>query len=280
MSTQSQARVHLYSNHLAHSKMSYAYNKTLVVGATSGIGWALAEKIVQDGKRVIIVGRRQDKLDEFQKKHGSDKVDSIVFDISKLDEIPKFVQDVTSKHADLDSVFLNAGIQRGFDFSKPDTVDLGVLELEFRTNYLSYMHLTTAFIPFMQKQDKETSFIYTTSGLALLPLPRCPNYCASKAALHHMILVLREQLRAGPGDIKVIEIFPPAVQTELHDAKHQPDIKDGGNIGMPLEEFTDEAWAGLTEGKEQIPVGFVAKAFEAFEDKRQELFHGMMMKMH
>jgi short-subunit dehydrogenase involved in D-alanine esterification of teichoic acids len=259
--------------------MSFAYKKVLVIGATSGIGWALAEKIVQDGKHVVIVGRRKEKLDEFEKKYGSEKVDSIVFDISKLDEIPKFVQTVTSKHPDLDSVFLNAGIQRGFDFSKPETVDLSVLELEFKTNYLSYMHLTTAFIPFLQKQEKETSFIYTTSGLALLPLPRCPNYCASKAALHHMILVLREQLRAGPGNIKVIEIFPPAVQTELHDEKHQPDIKDGRNIGMRLDEFTDAAWAGLTKGEEQIPVGFVAKAFDAFESKRQEMFKGFMMNM-
>lgn len=266
------------ANHITPN-MTYAYNKTLVVGATSGIGWAIAERIVQAGKQVVIVGRRKEKLDEFEKKYGSEKVSSIVFDISKLDEIPKFVRDVTSKHSDLDSVFLNAGIQRGFDFSKPNTVDLSMIELEFRTNYLSYMYLTTAFTPFLQKQNKETSFIYTTSGLALLPLPRCPNYCASKAALHHMILVLREQLKAGPGDIKIIEIFPPAVQTELHDEKHQPDIKDGGNIGMPLEEFTDTAWKGLTEGKEQIPVGFVAKAFDAFENKRQEMFHGIMMNM-
>lgn len=252
--------------------MSLKYNKVLVIGATSGIGWALAERIVQDGKQAVIVGRRQDRLDEFQKKHGSDKVDGVVFDITKLDEIPKFVKDVTSKHPDLDCVFLNSGIQRGFDFSKPETVDLDVLELEFRTNYLSYMHLTTAFIPFLQKQDKETSLVYTTSGLALLPLPRCPNHCASKAALHHMILVLRHQLASGPGNIKVIEIFPPAVQTELHDEKHQPDIKNGRSMGMRLDEFTDGAWKGLVEGKDQIPVGFSAQAFDAFETRRQELW--------
>ena len=253
--------------------MSLKYNKVLVLGATSGIGWALAEKIVQDGKHAIIVGRRQEKLDEFQQAHGSEKVSSYDFDITKLDKIPQFVKEVTTAHPDLDCVFLNSGIQRGFDFSKPETIDLDMLEVEFRTNYLSYMHLTTAFIPFLQAQEKkETSLIYTTSGLALMPLPRCPNYCASKAALHHMILVLRHQLSNGPGNIKVIEIFPPAVQTELHDAKHQPDITDGGNIGMPLSEFTDEAWKGLVEGKEQIPVGFVGKAFDAFENKRQEMY--------
>lgn len=257
--------------------MPFQYKKVLIIGATSGIGWALAEKIVENGTHVVIVGRRQEKLDEFQKKHGSDKVDSVVFDITNLDAIPKFATDVTKKHPDLDSIFLNSGMQRGFDFSKPGTIDLNVLELEFKTNYLSYMHLTTAFIPFLQKQEKETSLIYTTSGLALIPLPRCPNYCASKAALHHMILVLREQLRSGPGNIKVIEIYPPAVQTELHDEKHQPDIKDGGNIGMPLAEFTENAWAGLEKGEEQIPVGMSAKSFEAFEKKRQELFHAMMV---
>lgn len=257
--------------------MSLKYNKVLVLGATSGIGWALAEKIVEDGKHVIIVGRRQEKLDEFVRKYGSDKVDTIAFDITKLDEIPEFVKDVTIKHPDLDSIILNSGIQRGFDFSKPDTVDLDVLELEFKTNYLSYMHLTTALIPFLQKQERKTSLIYTTSGLALLPLPRCPNYCASKAALHHMILVLREQLRTGPGNIKVIEIFPPAVQTELHDAKHQPDIKDGAHVGMPLDEFTKEAWTKLVNGDEQIPVGFVVKAFESFESKRQEMYQNMMV---
>ncbi|KAF1363032.1 NAD(P)-binding protein [Lizonia empirigonia] len=265
--------------------MSLKYNKVLVLGATSGIGWALAEKVVQDGKQVIVVGRRQEKLDEFCHglesllPHGKDKVSTKAFDITKLEEIPKFVQDMIKEHPDLDSIILNSGIQRGFDFSKPHTVDLEVLELEFRTNYLSYMHLTTAFIPFLQK-DNETSLIYTTSGLALLPLPRCPNYCASKAALHHMILVIREQLRAGPGNIKVIEMFPPAVQTELHDAKHQPDIKDGGKIGMPLNEFTEETWKKLTNGDEQIPVGFVVNAFEKFEKTRQGMFHDIMMKMH
>ena len=46
---------------------------------------------------------------------------------------------------------------------------------------------------------------------------------------------------------------------------------------MPLEEFTEEAWGKLSKGDEQIPVGFSAKAFEVFEGKRQELFHGLVM---
>lgn len=259
--------------------MSLQYSKVLIIGATSGIGHAYAEKVVQSGKHVVIVGRRKEKLDEFVSKHGADKVDSIEFDITKLGEIPSFVKDVTNQHPDLDCIIINSGVQRGFNFAKPETVDLSEAELEFTTNYTAYLHLTKAFVPFLQKQDKETALVYTSSGLALLPLVRCPNYSATKAALHHFILALREQLADGPGKIKVVEIFPPAVQTELHDQKHQPDIKDGRNYGMPLEEFTKESWAGLVEGKEQIPVGFSKDAFDKFEMTRQEMFQGMVKSM-
>lgn len=48
----------------------------------------------------------------------------------------------------------------------------------------------------------------------MVPLLRCPNYCASKAALHHWLLVLREQLKET--NVKVIEIFPPAVQSKMN----------------------------------------------------------------
>lgn len=259
-------------------KMSLKYNKVLLLGATSGIGLAYAEKVVEDGKKVIVVGRRKENLDAFVEKHGNSKAEAVVFDITDLDKISSFAEDITSRHPDLDCVVLNSGIQRGFDFTKPETVDLSVLELEFTTNYISYIHLTKAFLPHLQKQEKETSLIYTSSGLALVPLVKRLNYCASKAALHHFILCLREQMKEGPGNVKVIEIFPPAVQTELHDEKHQPDIKNGRAMGMPLDQFTEESWAKLVQGDEQIPVGFVVNAFNSFEKSRQEMFH-MMAKM-
>ena len=121
---------------------------------------------------------------------------------------------------------------------------------------------------------------------------RAPNYCASKAALHHFILVLREQLRGSK--VKIVELFPPAVQSkpypyaapcaiplrsgpaELYDEKHQPDIKNGRQIGMPLKQFTDEAYQELAEGKEEVLVGESRDWYEAFEGERQKLFRGMV----
>ncbi|KAI4246380.1 MAG: hypothetical protein L6R40_002048 [Gallowayella cf. fulva] len=253
--------------------MPFPYKRVLCIGATSGIGEALASRLVGEGANVIVVGRRKEKLEAFVHKHGKDKATAVPFDITELDKIPNFATNITSTYPDLDCVFVNSGIQRGVDFSKPDTVDMQTLETEFRTNYLSYLALTKAFLPFMQGKQQESALIFTTSGLALVPITRCPNYCASKAALHHWILVLRKQLRESR--IKVVELFPPAVQTELHDEKHQPDIKNGGQIGMPLGLFTDEAYAGLAAGKEEIVVGDAADWYNAFEPQRQDVFNQM-----
>jgi short-subunit dehydrogenase involved in D-alanine esterification of teichoic acids len=100
-------------------------------------------------------------------------------------------------------------------------------------------------------------------------MARAPNYCATKAALHHFILTLRVQLEPFP--VQVIELFPPAVQTELHDAKHQPTIENGGQIGIPIEEFMEQAWAGIVDGKDEIPVGFVVSLLEKIDGPRKTM---------
>ncbi|KAL0261941.1 hypothetical protein SLS55_003376 [Diplodia seriata] len=253
--------------------MGFSYNKVLLIGATSGIGAGLADKFVQEGVKVVAVGRRKEKLDAFVAKHGGDQAASVVFDITNLSSIPRFVDEVTAAHPDIDSVFLNSGIQRGMNFTKPDKVDLGTFDLELTTNYTSFIHLTKYLLPFLQKQHNPTSIIYTTSGLALAPINFCPNYCATKAALHHFVLVLREQMKDGGfASLKVIEVFPPAVQTELHDADKQPYIENGRQLGMPLADFIAETWEGLANGREQIPVGTSKMSFEGWEQERQKAF--------
>ena len=154
---------------------------------------------------------------------------------------------------------------------------MDVIQEEFVTNYLSQLAITKAFIPFLKRKESETALVYTTSGLAMIPVPRCMKYCATKAAMHQFILSLRVQLIETK--IKVIELYPPAVQTELHDAKHQPDLKDGHLMGMPLDEFTEEAYQGLAGGYEQIPVGRSKLSFQAFELKRQNVFSEVVKAM-
>lgn len=250
--------------------MGFQYKKVLVIGATSGIGRALAERFINEGSYVIAVGRRKERLEELVHKYGHDKVSAVPFDITKMNAIPAFATNVIGTHEDLDCIMLNSGIQRKVDFSKPEEVDMDVVNEEFVTNYLSQVAITKEFLPFLIKKSTETALVYTTSGLAMVPITRCMNYCATKAAMHQFILSLRVQLLDT--NVKVIELFPPAVQTELHDAKHQPDIKDGNQMGMPLNEFTEETYKGLAGGYEQIPIGRSKGSFQAFEVKRQEIF--------
>ena len=70
--------------------MPFQYKRVLVIGATSGIGEALASRFVAEGSNVIVVGRRKEKLAEFVHKHGKDKSTAVPFDITELDKISNF----------------------------------------------------------------------------------------------------------------------------------------------------------------------------------------------
>jgi NADP-dependent 3-hydroxy acid dehydrogenase YdfG len=71
--------------------MSYPYKHVLLIGATSGIGRAMADHFIVNGMKVTAVGRRQERLNDFVAQHGSEKASGIAFDIEKLDEIPAFI---------------------------------------------------------------------------------------------------------------------------------------------------------------------------------------------
>lgn len=236
--------------------MVQIYKKALIIGATSGIGEALAAKLVSQGTKVIAVGRRQDRLDSLVGAQGAESLTAISFDITRLADIPSFAASVINAHPDLDCVVVNSGIQRAFDFTRPESVDLEAVNTEITVNYLAAVHLSTAFLPHLTAQS-QSHLVYVSATLGLIPsLIRTPNYNASKGALHIFIMNLRQQLKeAGQTSVRMVEVFPPAVQTELHDSKHQPDLENGGEIGMPLDEYTEKMYNGLVEGADQFAVG-------------------------
>lgn len=71
--------------------MSSPYKRVLLVGATSGIGAELADKFIQEGSKVIAVGRRQDRLDTFAKKHGAELASGVRYDINDSAGLGDFV---------------------------------------------------------------------------------------------------------------------------------------------------------------------------------------------
>jgi NADP-dependent 3-hydroxy acid dehydrogenase YdfG len=90
---------------------------------------------------------------------GSAAADAVAFDISKVDEIPQFVADVTTKSSDIDCVFLNAGVQRMTDLTSQDKWDEKTFDEVMQVNFTCIVALTRAFLPFLQAQKGPTSFI-------------------------------------------------------------------------------------------------------------------------
>lgn len=72
--------------------MSFNYKRVLLVGATAGIGAAMADKLILEGIKVIAVGRRQERLDEFVQKHGPEKASAIKYDITDRAGLDAFVE--------------------------------------------------------------------------------------------------------------------------------------------------------------------------------------------
>lgn len=72
--------------------MSFNYKRILLVGATAGIGATFADKLIEHGAKVIAVGRRQERLDEFVKKHGSDKASAVRFDVNDTAGMDAFIE--------------------------------------------------------------------------------------------------------------------------------------------------------------------------------------------
>ena len=139
--------------------MALPYKCVLMVGATSGIGLGMAEKLISKGSKVVVVGRRKDRLDEFVRKHGKTKAGAVPFDITNTKGMSSFVDTVTSNYPDLDCLFLNAGTQGVHDFSKPEKVDLTAFHEEMNVNFASYVNISAAFLPFLQSKPSATSIV-------------------------------------------------------------------------------------------------------------------------
>ena len=206
--------------------MKTSGNTILVTGGGSGIGQALAHRFHDQGNHVIVAGRRRAALDE--SIAGRANMSAIELDVESPEAIADFAARVTRDHPALNILVNNAGMMRSEDLSS--TQSMADAEATIVTNLLGPMRLTKALIDHLKAQG-DAAIVNTTSGLAFVPLVATPTYCATKAALHSYTLSLREQLK---GAVEVIELAPPAVQTDL-----TPGQSTRENY-MPLKDYIDE----------------------------------------
>ncbi|HVG26879.1 MAG TPA: SDR family NAD(P)-dependent oxidoreductase, partial [Acidobacteriaceae bacterium] len=157
---------------------------------------------------------------------------SLTLDIEHPDTIRDFATRVSAQFPDLNVLLNNAGIMQPENWTA-DTVDLSAAEATLTTNLLGPLRLTAALLPLLKQQRKST-IVTVTSGLAFTPLALTPTYCATKAAIHSWTQTLRHQLRET--SVEVLELVPPYVQTELMGERQATDPN-----AMPLADFIAEA---------------------------------------
>jgi uncharacterized oxidoreductase len=241
--------------------MEFKANTVLITGGGSGIGFALAERFIQAESSVIICGRRKHKLKEAQSKYP--QLHIRVCNVAKPAERTALFAWVTESFPGLNMLVNNAGIQQRIELQqRPSWETLGE---EVAINIEAPIHLSTLFIPHLLKQERP-AIINITSGLSFVPKANVPVYCATKSALHSFTLSLRHQLSGTP--IDVIEIIPPAVDTDLGG-------KGLHTFGVPLNEFTDGIVKQLKMGSIEATYGFSAESSRASREQLEAIFKQM-----
>lgn len=203
-------------------------NTIFIPGATSGIGLALALRLRDAGNQVIVGGRRTELLEEIATQHPG--IDTVRIDTADAASIAAAAKDVIARHPDLNVLVPMAGIMQAEDWTKPGGF-LETAEATVTTNLLGPIRLISAFVEHLLAQPDAT-IMTVSSGLAFAPLRITPTYNATKAAIHQLSESLRLQFAGS--SVRVVELVPPSVQTELMPG-HQDDP-----TAMPLDDYIDE----------------------------------------
>jgi len=216
----------------------------LITGGSAGIGLSFALKFLNLGNDVIVTGRRQAVLEEVKSKYP--KLRTIQSDVAEPAQIAALAAHVKAHFPKLDVLMNNAGISLYRNLKAP-AADLAGLMAEMNINVGGVLRMTSAFIDTL-KANKGT-IINVSSGLAFVPLPCIPIYCATKAAIHSYTQSLRFQLEET--GVEVIEVMPPAVKTDM-----TADLPEGDGFTLiTTDELVKQSFASLKAGALEIRPG-------------------------
>jgi uncharacterized oxidoreductase len=175
---------------------------------------------------------------------------------------------ISTEFKRLNMLVNNAGIQKMVDFT---TGADGLFSEgdEIAINLTAPIHMAALFAPFLMKQ-KEAAILNVSSGLGFVPIAAMPVYCATKAAMHSFSVSLRYQLRDT--SVKVFEVIPPAVETEL--GRSEGD-EEPGYPGVKPSAVAQATLAALAKDEFEIPVGEAKGLVEGSCRDFQKVFNDM-----
>ena len=221
--------------------MKLSGNTILVTGGTSGIGHALASRLLRMDNTVIITGRSEARLAVTRTELPA--VRTFVCDQADPVAISRLCEELARTLPALNVLVNNAGIglKRNLNDS---TVPLGELDGEIRTNLSGPIQLVHGLLPHLKRRE-QALIMNVTSGLAFVPLAVKPIYSATKAAMHSYTQSLRAQL--AHSSVRVVELAPPATKSNFNIG--QEDM----NAGPRME--ADAVIRGLRGGADEILPG-------------------------
>lgn len=210
----------------------------LITGATSGIGRAIAVKFAEQGNRLIISGRRQNRLDDLQKEilsFGKSEVKSLCFDIRQKEAVYAAIDSLPKEWKEIDILVNNAGLASGL--SPIQEGDIDDWEKMIDTNIKGLLYITRKVAPLMIARQK--GHIINIGSIAGKEVyPKGNIYCATKHAVDALTKAMRiDMLQDG---IKVSQIAPGAAETEFSRVRFHGDEERASKVYQGYQPLTAE----------------------------------------
>jgi 3-hydroxy acid dehydrogenase/malonic semialdehyde reductase len=200
----------------------------LITGATSGFGKAIAKIFAQHHFRIIITGRRKDRLEEVSenlKLQFKAEVYALKFDVRKKTEVNDAIESLPEEWKTIDILVNNAGLAVGSDLIQDgSTVDWDQM---IDTNVKGLLYVSRAVMPLMLKRS-EGHIINMGSAAAKVVYEKGNVYCATKFAVDAISQGMRIDLLKH--NIKVTAIHPGAAETEFSIVRFKGDEEKAKSV--------------------------------------------------
>jgi len=197
-----------------------------ITGATSGIGKATAEILAKNQYRLILCGRRQERLMKLQSELGKiTEVTTLQFDVRNKEEVFAAVESLPESFQQIDVLINNAGNAHGLSSIQDGDIDDWDAMLDINVKGLLYVSKTI--MPIMIKRN--SGFIVNIGSIAGKEVyPNGNVYCASKFAVNALNKSMRIDLNKH--NIRVSGIHPGAVETEFSEVRFKGDSERAKNV--------------------------------------------------
>ena len=197
-----------------------------ITGATSGIGKATAEIFAKNNIRLVLCGRRIERLKELQTELSKlTEVTTLQFDVSKRKEVEIAINSLPDNFKQIDILINNAGNAHGLSTIQDGNIDDWDAMLDINVKGLLYV--SKAIIP--QMTERNNGFIVNIGSIAAKDVyPNGNVYCASKHAVNALNKAMRIDLNKH--NIRVSAIHPGAVETEFSDVRFKGDTEKAKSV--------------------------------------------------